>query len=158
MRASPAFQVVLDRFGVWQAAVLAAALAGGLVMLAWMGSEQPSVSVASRWMAASVALVLLVLGTAAARVRPVSLRWDGQQWHLGPPESAGHEPVNGKVHVAIDLGPWMLLRFEPAESTRRSRSTWLPAQQRGLESRWHALRCAVYSPRPQPGADAAADF
>ncbi len=158
MRASPAFQVVLDRFGVWQAAVLAAALAGGFVMLAWLASEQPSVSGASRWMAAGVALALLVLGAAVARVPSVSLRWDGQRWYLGPPQSAGHEPDSGKMYVAIDLGPWMLLRFEPAESTWRTRATWLPAQRRGLESRWHALRCAVYSPRQQPDADAAADF
>jgi hypothetical protein len=158
MRASPAFQVVLDRFGVWQVAVLASALAGGVVMLAWLASSLPSVSVASRCAAAVAALALLVLGARAARVAPVSLRWDGQHWHLGPPESAGHEPASGALHVALDFGPWMLLRFAPAESTWRTRATWLPAQRRGLESRWHALRCAVYSPRPQPGADAAADF
>ena len=158
MRASPAFQVVLDRFVFWQAAVLVTALAGGFVMLAWLASEQPSVSVASRSTAAGVALVLLVLGTAAARVPPVSMRWDGQRWHLGLPASAGHEPDSGTMYVAIDLGPWMLLRFEPVESTWRTRATWLPAQRRGLESRWHAMRCAVYSPRRHPDADAATDF
>ena len=158
MRASPAFQVVLDRFGVWRAAVLTSAVTGGVVMLAWLASSPPSVSVANRGLAAVAALVLLIAGARAARVAPVSLRWDGQLWHLGPPESAGHEPASGALQVALDFGPWMLLRFEPAESTWRTRSSWLPAQRRGLESRWHALRCAVYSPRPQPGADAAADF
>ncbi len=158
MRASPAFQVVLDRFGVWRLAVLAAALAGVIVTLAWLASSQPLVSVASRWLAAVASLVLLLFGARAARVAPVSLRWDGQLWHLGPPESAGQEPDSGALHVALDFGPWMLLRFEPAESTWRTGSTWLPAQRRGLESRWHALRCAVYSPRPQPDTDAAADF
>lgn len=158
MRASPAFQVVLDRFGVWRMAVLVPALAGGVVMGAWLVSSPPSVSIASRGSAAVAALVLLLVGARAASVAPVSLRWDGQLWHLGPPASAGHEPASGALHVALDFGPWMLLRFEPAESTWRTRATWLPAQRRGLESRWHALRCAVYSPRPQPGADAAADF
>ena len=158
MRASPAFQVVLDRFGVWRTAVLATAVTGGVVMLAWLASSPPSVSVASRGLAVVAALALLLFGARAARVAPVSLRWDGQLWHLGPPQSAGHEPVSGALQVALDFGPWMLLRFEPAESTWRTRATWLPAQRRGLESRWHALRCAVYSPRPQPGANAAADF
>jgi hypothetical protein len=158
MRASPAFQVVLDRFGVWRTAVLVLVLAGGIVMGAWLASSQPSVPVAGRCTAAVAALALLMLGARAARVAPVSLRWDGQLWHIGPPESAGHEPASGALHVALDVGPWMLLRFEPAESTWRSRATWLPAQRRGLESRWHALRCAVYSARPHPGADAAADF
>ena len=158
MRASPAFQVVLERFGGWRVAVLAAALAGVIVMLAWLASSQPLVSVASRWSAAVASLVLLLFGASAARVAPVSLRWDGQLWHLGPPESAGHEPDSGALHVALDFGPWMLLRFEPAESAWRARPTWLPVQRRGLESHWHALRCAVYSPRSRPGADAAADF
>jgi hypothetical protein len=158
MRASPAFQVVLDRFGMWQAAVFTAVLAGALVMLAWLASEQPSLSVASRWGIAGIALGLLLRGAAAARVRAVSLRWDGQLWHLGPPGSAGHEPDSGPLHVAIDLGPWMLLRLEPAASTWGSRSIWLPAQRHGLEAHWHALRCAVYSPRPAPGTDAVADF
>jgi hypothetical protein len=158
MRASPAFQVVIDRFGVWRMVVLASALAGVIVLLAWLVFSPPMVSATIRWPVAAAALVLLVFGACAARVAPVSLRWDGQLWHLGPPESAGHEPGSGELRVALDFGPWMLLRFEPAQSSWRSRATWLPAQRRGLESRWHALRCAVYSPRPQPGADAAANF
>jgi hypothetical protein len=158
MRASPAFQVVLDSFGVWRWVVLTLVLAGGIVMAAWLASSQPSVPVVSRGSAAIAAIVLLLLGAWAACVAPVSLRWDGRLWHLGPPESAGHEPASGDLQVALDFGPWMLLRVEPAESTWRTRATWLPAQRRGLDLRWHALRCAVYSPRPQPGAGAAADF
>ena len=158
MRASPAFQVVLDRFGVWRAAVLASVLTGAGVMAAWLVSQPPSAPTAVLVSVAGSAIVLLVLGAGAARVRPVSLRWDGQLWHLGPPESAGHEPYSGALRVLLDLGPWMLLRFERADSTWRARATWLPVQRRGLESQWHALRCAVYSPRPQPGADVAADF
>ena len=157
MRASPALQVVIDRFGVWRAAVIVLALAGLVVVLAWTVSPQASLPAASRWPAAVAALALLLFGSSAARVAPVSLRWDGQLWHLGPPASAGHEPESGQLHVVIDLGPWMLLRFEPTESTWRTHTTWLPVQKRGLEARWHALRCAVYSPRAQPGAGAATD-
>jgi hypothetical protein len=51
----------------------------------------------------------------------------------------------GNVAVVIDLGPWMLLRFT---ADAPPRTTWLPVQRRGLEAQWHALRCAVYSPRP----------
>jgi hypothetical protein len=158
MRASPAFQVVLDRFGVWRALVLAATLTGMGVMAVWLVSQPPSLPAVVRACLAIAALVLLLLGASAARVRPVSVRWDGQLWHLGPPESSGHEPESGDLRVVLDLGPWMLLRFGPAGSTWRHRATWLPVQRRGLESQWHALRCAVHSPRPQPGADVAADF
>ena len=158
MRASPAFQVVLARFGVWRWAVLGFALSGACVMAAWLVSQPASAPAATCWLTALLALGLLVLGASSSCMRPVSLRWDGQLWHLGPPASAGHEPHDGELRVLIDLGPWMLLRFEPADSTWRRRATWLPVQRRGLESQWHALRCAVYSPRPKPGADVAADF
>lgn len=158
MRASPAFQVVLDRFGVWRGAVTCAALSGAVVMTVWLVS-QPPLPGAARWGLALSAFALLMLGATAARVRPVSVRWDGQLWHLGPPGSAGHEPHDGQMRVLLDLGPWMLLRFDRAEASRRSRAVWLPVQRRGLESQWHALRCAVYSPRPRPGADnTTADF
>ena len=158
MRASPAFQVVLRRFGVWRAAVFVTALSGVLVMAAWLMSQAPSAPAIVRWAAAVAGLAILAWGVSAARVRPVSLRWDGRLWHLGTPDSVGHEPASGELQVALDFGPWMLLRFEPMAATWRTRATWLPVQRRGLEPQWHALRCAVYSPRPLPAADAAADF
>ena len=159
MRASPAFQVVLDRFGVWRWAVIVGALSGAAALTAWLAWQPvPPLPAPFQWIAVAVAFLLLAWGAASARVQPVSLRWDEQHWHLGPPASAGHEPRSGALRVLIDLGPWMLLRFEPADSTWCRGATWLPVQRRGLESQWHALRCAVHSPRPQPGADAAADF
>ena len=84
---------------------------------------------------AMAALVRSLLRTPAR-----SLRWDGQAWHL--------DAVPGDVAVVIDLGPWMLLRFA---STDFARVTWLPVQRRGIDAQWHALRCAVYSPRPLAG-------
>ena len=104
-----------------------------------------------------VAVATLGLGASLLSARPVSLRWDEQRWHLGPADSVGHEPVAGTLAVALDLGSWMLLRFQADASGRRAAVAWLPAQRRGLESQWHALRCAVYSPRPAPDADAAAN-
>jgi hypothetical protein len=53
--------------------------------------------------------------------------------------------------VAVDLGAWMLLRFERDATPRLRRIVWLPLQRRGLETPWHALRCAVYSARPVAG-------
>ena len=81
-----------------------------------------------------------------------SLRWDGSFWHLGPPGTEGDEPAAGQVDVAVDLGAWMLLRFTRETSTPGRSVTWLPTQRWGLEAQWHALRCAVYSPRPAPDA------
>jgi hypothetical protein len=63
----------------------------------------------------------------------------------------------GELQVAIDLGAWMLLHFVPDVGHRACSVSWLPVQRRGLESQWHALRCAVYSPRPAAGVDAEPD-
>jgi len=163
MRASPAFQCVLNRFGVWRAAVAAVAGVGLVVLLAWLATRSeptPPLGLAA-WIGALLAVP--ALAASLMRVPAVTLRWDGQQWWLArltrssrAPAAAQIEAVAGEVEVALDFGAWMLLRFRPASSARRERSArWLPAQRRGLESHWHALRCAVYSPRPAPARDAA---
>jgi hypothetical protein len=67
-------------------------------------------------------------------------------------DAAKREPVQGELRVLIDLGIWMLLRFVPAAGDHSARTAWLPVQRSGLQDAWHALRCAVYSPRLAPGA------
>jgi hypothetical protein len=84
------------------------------------------------------------------------LRWDTLDWRLGPMASVGEEPTAGQLKVVMDLGSWMLLRFVQTESAvliavlpyRFRPQRCLAVQRRGLESTWHALRCAVYSSRP----------
>ena len=155
MRASPAFQISLHRFGVWRSAVLVLAAIGMSAIAAWLISREPPIDIAVLGLAVS-SLVLVWLAASLASVPAVSLRWDGQLWHLGAPGALPDAAVSGDLHVAIDLGPWMLLRFRPTSALeRRARPTWLPVQRRGIEPQWHALRCSVYSPRPAPGADAA---
>ena len=155
MRAAPPCQFLLQRFGVWRGAVLLLAALGVATMTAWLITrESPLILPTS--VAAAIALVLLVaLVASLAKTPAVDLRWDGRAWHLGP---ASGEPVAGELSVAIDLGPWMLLRFSPAAPDARPRVVWLPVQRLGLESQWHALRCAVYSPRPAPAEDAPVGF
>ena len=148
MRASPAFQCVLNRFGVWRTAV--AALAGTSVALLlvwlWARGEPPPLLGLVAWIGAVLAVP--ALAASLMRMPPVTLRWDGQQWWV--------DANAGEIDVALDLGGWMLLRFRPVSAARRERSRrWLPVQRPGLEAHWHALRCAVYSPRPAPAREAA---
>lgn len=128
-------------------------------LLAWVLTASPSPAPA---VACAVAAVLVaVLGCSLVRLAPFSLRWDGQAWHLGPPASRGNEPAVGELQVAIDLGGWLLLRWRPLpDRSARASPRWLPVQRRGLEPHWHALRCAVYSPRPAlgPATGAAPDL
>ena len=137
MRASPACQVSLQRFGAWRVAVCALALAGAAAMTGWLLGRESPLSIGLMMLAIAVALTMLALAVSLWRVPAQSLRWDGQAWQL--------DAVPGELRVAIDLGPWMLLRFTPEAG---GRVCWLPAQRRGLEAQWHALRCAVYAPRP----------
>ena len=151
MRAAPACQVSLRRFGVWRGAVLLVAGAGIAVIAAWLLTRE---SVPTAWIlipSAIGAAILLANGLALAKMPAANLRWDGRAWHLGAP--AG-DPVTGDLDVAIDLGPWMLLRFSPTTPAHRSRVVWLPVQRSALASQWHALRCAVYSPPQAPADDA----
>ena len=113
-------------------------VAGIAAMMAWMAGQDPQASAGLSMLVAAAALPMLGCAVSLWRVPAQSLRWDGQVWQL--------DAAPGKLRVAIDLGPWMLLRFSP-EGQRRSH--WLPVQRLGLEAQWHALRCAVYSPRPR---------
>lgn len=148
-RAAPPLTVEVRRHGLWHAALLLLAGAWVLSWTAWLSGHL-----------GAAAATALGLGCAAAAglvirrhwQRPgLVLRWDGQCWHWRFPDPR-HE-CSGRAEVCIDLGAWMLLRLHPAGP---GRSLWLPLQRRGLERRWHDLRCAVYSPTPD--ADPLAGF
>ena len=156
MRASPAFQVSLRRFGVWHSAVSAVALLAAATTIAWAWLHARMGG--AGWLAGAglASLVILGFGLSLGLVRAARLRWDGEQWLAGAADTPEDELRPGQLDVSIDLGFWMLLRFTAAEPGRHRRVIWLPAQRRGLESEWHGLRCAVYAPRPAASAAAAA--
>jgi hypothetical protein len=151
MRASPAFQVTVQRFGAWRSGVLALVLAAAAALGAWIAAPDNVHPLRIRLAVAAAGALLLAGGASRLRCRSASLRWDTTKWHLGPASTKGEEPHSGRLAVAIDLGAWMLLRFRHDGAAGRRRSMWLPVQRRGLESQWHALRCAVYSARPAEG-------
>ncbi len=153
MRASPAFQVSIRHFGVWQGAVgllLAAAVAATAT---WLATSDRHVGRTLFWASALVSITLVAIAARHLLCVPASLRWDGQQWHLGRLAERGDEPLTGTLQVLIDLGPWLLLRFVSDGMNGRVCAPWLPVQRQGLEAHWHALRCAVYSSRPSHGHD-----
>ena len=157
MRAAPAIQVSLRRFGQWRAAVLAL---GGLAiaaLCAWLNGRPSPIDAGVFAVVGLSAMAIAALAVSLARVAPMSLRWDGLAWHLADHDAAKGDALPGDIDVAFDLGPWMLLRFKPTAPGARPRIRWLPVQRRGIESQWHGLRCAVYSPRPEPGAGQASE-
>lgn len=152
MRASPAFQVSLRRFGIWRALVFSVATAAVLAVAAWLLSANQAASLPMRGLAVTGALALWGCAGTLCRNPALSLRWDTQMWHLGPLATRGDEPWHGRVTIAVDLGAWMLLAFErDSVGGMRRRTVWVPVQRSGLEGQWHALRCAVYCARPAEG-------
>ena len=152
MRPAPACQVSLQRFGVWRAAVLGLAALGIASIAGWTFTRDRPVDTLLIFVAALSALSTALLGASLVHhPRAAHLRWDGLAWHLGP---IGDAATPGELQVVLDLGSWMLLRFSAALPDARARTLWLPVQRRGLEAEWHALRCAVYSPRPALRDDA----
>ena len=159
MRTAPALQVSLTRFGIWRAAVVVLTLLGMLTVTGWLTGQEGLGAAAKGAAMAVVAALLWGIGLSLLRLPARRLAWDGQCWTLGEMGAGGTAPVTGDISVAIDLGPWMLLRFRPGAALawwQSMQSTWLPVQRRGIEPQWHALRCAVYSPRAADTADAPA--
>jgi hypothetical protein len=154
MRASPAFQISVTRFGVWRTGVSIMLAATAAVLIAWLFTRDEFTPLGWQIAVGTAGVLLVIAGASLLRIEPLSLRFDGLQWHLGAADPAGDEPSSGKLVVALDLGAWMLLRFDHERGLRHRRIRWLPLQRRGLEVQWHALRCAVYCTRPVSGTDA----
>ena len=157
MRSFAPAQFHIQHFGLWRAALAALFLAALGGLLAWRLAQAPQ-SDALPWLALTAATIgLAVSMRQMLNPAPVRLRWDAQCWHLGRADSVGDDAVQVDLSVAVDLGNWMLLRLLPAHGASARRTIWLPVQRRGMQTQWHALRCAVHSPRPATGQDAAAD-
>jgi len=155
MPTSPSFEMTVRHFGVWTAVAASLAVGAAASLVAWW-QQQPE-ALPAQTLAGGLALACLGVALHAMRqIGPLCLRWDGQRWSAEPPHGA---PAEVDLTVAIDLGAWMLLRLRRtgAGPRRAWRVAWLPVQRRGHEAHWHALRCAVYSPRPASGDPTAAE-
>ena len=149
--------MTLRSFGIWYAGVCALVLLGSAVALGWWLAVPAPASGATTLGALLAAACLGAAVFGVRRVLPTRLHWDGQRWFVGVGEPESSDPSAADLTVAIDLGGWMLLRLRRQHAPRWRRSLWLPAQRRGQAAQWHALRCAVYSPRPAVGAPPGAE-
>ncbi len=150
MRAAPALRLTLNSFGTWHSLLLGLALLALACLTAWAVLRPVPLS-AWGWTAVLAGAAFCLLAAGSLRRRSVGLAWDGQAWQLGEADAAQDAWTRGELSVRLDLGRWMLLRFAPSGGGPGS-VAWLPVQRRGMEREWHALRCAVFSPRPGPVA------
>lgn len=145
MQSASALQVTIRCFGVWNAAlgVLVAAVISAVAgwFLSW--HDEPAVR------DGGVFFVLALVGLSGVfglvRRQPIVLRWDAQRWHVTDPHRGRVDTQASDIRVVLDLGGWMLLKYRAETSPpSRRRSGWIPAQRRGIETQWHALRCALH--------------
>jgi hypothetical protein len=152
--------VEVHRFGVWRAAVAVVATAAIAAMAAWGGlalATGSSGSTLIATIAAAMAILSALLAASLTRVEPGTLACADGCWTYACRPHGVDRIESGTLAVAIDLGAFLLLTLTRGDATRRSARRWLPVQRRGLESAWHALRCAVYSPPPVASEAAAAN-
>ncbi|MBX3621295.1 MAG: hypothetical protein KF891_15100 [Rhizobacter sp.] len=148
MHAPLPFQMTVRCFGVWRVTcgLLCAAAATVTAIWAWRAMHSfPMWVLMSTLLVAAASTAML---WHAWGLKAQSIRWDGQVWRLGPAATAGHEPLAGRVEIAVDVGAWMMLRFVPEVPIPWRRGIWLPVQRASHEAAWHALRATVYCARP----------
>ena len=95
------------------------------------------VSVSAMLVAALMAALGAWLAGRALPALPGSLRWDGQAWSL---IASGSATPLGRLLVAMDLGPWMLLQLHPAGG---GVAIWRVASAASAQGSWHGLRLAL---------------
>jgi hypothetical protein len=155
MRESVFFELRLRRFGVWQGAVWLVAGAAIAAVAAWaltmFDSEQSGRALVIA-VAAGLSLATIALAISLVLVEGGLLTRSEGVWTFLSDTGARR---TGTLEVSMDLGAFMLLRLVERQRT----IAWLPVQRRGVETQWHALRCAVYSPpRFSRGAPTAPGF
>ena len=155
MRESVFFELRLRRFGVWQGAVWLVAGAAIAAVAAWaltmFDSEQSGRTLVIA-VAAGLSLATIALAISLVLVEGGLLTGSEGVWTFLSDTGARR---TGTLEVSMDLGAFMLLRLVERQRT----IAWLPVQRRGVETQWHALRCAVYSPpRFSRGAPTAPGF
>jgi len=150
MRAAPAIQVTISGHGASRWLMVALASASAAAGAWWLGSRLAGPTASMIVAVGMAGMLAALLAWRASSRPPLELRFDGQGWRLSGCTHGGvAQTLSGEIAVVIDLGAWMLLRFDaPADDVRKRCRRWLPVSRRELQAPWHALRCAVYSPRP----------
>jgi hypothetical protein len=131
---------VIPRFSLGPApgaawGVSALVLLAAAAVVAWFAAADGAVPA---WLAVA-ALVAIAPALSLLRMPPLRLDWDGSRFR--------GDGADGVLDIGLDLGPWMLLRWRPAGTSRPWAPRWLPVSARAIgPAGWHALRCALHAP------------
>lgn len=134
MRGAPPVQVALGAERRWQGAVAGLNALAAATITGWLVLHAGAVA---RDAAIVALLAAGVAGTASLKWRPKpgrTLAWDGQRWML--------DGAPGKVDVMLDLGAWLLLRFQREAP---SSVAWLPVSLDARALQATPFRVALYA-------------
>jgi hypothetical protein len=165
MRAPPPVEVTCVLGPAWRAALsslvgLSAAVpaAWGLPLAAAQWGNPPGSSpgaLGSPLVQGGVVLAVAVMMSGAfwlmsrrSGVGERTLRWDGQDWVLAV---GGSPDQRGDAALMLDLGPWMLVRFDPSGTKGGRAASWLTLSAAVDPARWAALRGALWNWRASAG-------
>jgi hypothetical protein len=146
MHAAPPVRISLTPDRAWRAAPSVMAGVASANLAAWLAAlAELSVPVTAGLALLAAALAVAVGGSFPQRHASTAgvLGFDGAVWQWSGTDST---PLVGTVRVTIDLGAWLLLRFEPGTPPRRA--IWLAASRRAAGTLWPAWRAALYSRPP----------
>ena len=169
MHTAPAVSATLDAQGIERMLITLLHALAAVVLAAWVGLHAGLVGSWPTWIAG------LVWSTAAAtfgawlarRALPANgtvLAWDGASWAVTTRSSRGRAlagstcaglrlPIQ-QLAVALDLGPWILLRLQADAGGAR----WQVVRAASAGPAWHGLRLALLTqagptgPRPARSA------
>jgi len=146
--------------GAWRAAASAWLAFVAAVVVRWaeaLREVDPRIALP---LAVAAGIVVLLLVSRALPRRSRQLRLVGDDWQVAPVDASDpREPtLPGRPVLALDLGRWLLVRFDVAPigqpSPRRARSVWLPLSAASDPAAWPALRVALWTWRAVEAADA----
>jgi hypothetical protein len=149
MRAAPSFELELQvgpreraLVSLW-CGICLAAFSAWLVAHGWtMTRQEPMPSWVPALAASATGAVAGMAAWIIGRGEPATLGWSRGAWLLTGGRS-GAQATPGSVALMLDLGPWMLLRFRPAD---RRACHWFGVDESAAGTQWHALRAALYRP------------
>ena len=118
-------------------ALLAVLLMFSLALMAAVAASQPNLDLVV--LMGSLLLPALWLSVRASPAPGVSLRWDGERWHL-----QGAQPVSGRLILALDLQHALLLRWVSPCVGSDPASPWVWIEQHDDPVIWKDVRRAIY--------------
>ena len=149
MRAAPPVQALSCSAGPWRWIQVTLYASSAAVAAGWSAARLWQPGAGSLGVGKAFGLGAAIAAWLGLAPRRAQLVWDGNAWKMRRERAAA---CAGQPRLMLDLGSWMLVRFDP-EGVPASSAVWLPLSRSDAVASWPALRVALHAPQPaQPVA------